>query len=152
MDIAEYRKADGRLNRRTISSGMFQLQGFDPRVPPPFQHSTTAAITRFQSTDDTPLVAAVDAVTRAFFNGSGIWTVELAVADLADTVFYDAGARITSWVLCYEPSPDPNLPKGGPSIPRTGARSFAPSTFDRQIEQEMRAAIRQLASSEPKLD
>lgn len=105
-----YAYADGKLTRWSAAVGTnFSLIGFDPRVPPPFQHSTTAALQMIQSSDDTMFVTAVDEVSGRF-DDRGVWTITANLGDLWDNVIASAYATISSWVLCYEPPP-PDAPR-----------------------------------------
>jgi hypothetical protein len=112
VPTTSYRHADDTLQRRKLAVGTnFSLIGFDPRVPPPSQHSTTAALQMMQASDDSAFVIAVDGIDAGFFDDSGRWTLVVRVADLFDEVYAASNAYISSWVLCYEPPP-PERPHG----------------------------------------
>ena len=113
--LGEYRWANNELRRyRYAMTTGFKLIGFDPRVPPPFDHSTAGAVNMLQTGGESPFVVALDEVT-GFFDGQGNWVVAVKAAEQWDQVFAGATAYISSWVLCYEPPP-PDLPKGGRPI------------------------------------
>jgi hypothetical protein len=110
----EFGVSDNVLHRyRHAVMTNFQLVGFDPRVPPPFKHSTTAAIQMMQADDDTAFVVAVDQVVDGLFDDHGNWILVFDVAGLWDHVYAASGAYFSSWILCYEPPPNPNLPRAG---------------------------------------
>ncbi len=114
VSTGEYRWADDKLHRyRYTVMTNFQLIGFDPRVSPPFKHSTTAAIQMMQADDDTAFVVAVDQVVDCLFDDHGHWTFVFDVGSLWDQVYAASAAYFSSWVLCYEPPPNPNLPHSG---------------------------------------
>jgi hypothetical protein len=103
--LTDYRWADGKLHRRKVVVGTnFRLIGFDPRVPAPFKHSTSAALQMIQSSDDTAFVSAIDEVD-GFFDDQGNWMIVAHVADLWDQVYAASRANLSSWILCYEPPP-----------------------------------------------
>ncbi len=111
--LTQYRWAGDDLNRFDYIAGTgFKLIGFDPRVPPPFEHSTTGTINMIQTTDDSAFVCAIDDVT-GFFDAQGNWAMAVKAADQWDQVFAGATANFSSWILCYEPPPSPDLPRGG---------------------------------------
>lgn len=96
----------------------FKLRGFDPLVyppssQPPHQHSTCVVVNWHQQDDDAAFVIAADEVA-GHFDDEGNWTVLVSVAGQFD---HETGLIImnmSSWVLCYEPPPDPRLPKSAP--------------------------------------
>jgi hypothetical protein len=97
----------------------FHLAGFDQRVPPVFDHSTTAWINSIGPIKDGNWVYAVDSVTGAGFTPTdGIYYIDLMAASSPDGTapgtcmafgegasicFYFIKIQVTSWVLCYEP-------------------------------------------------
>jgi len=95
--------ASDNVRRWRIQVGTpFLLAGFDPRVNPAFQHSTTAAIHTILATDDTWFVVAVDRVEGFFHEGRWWIAAEWAVG-VDEDVSALVGAHYSSWVLCYEP-------------------------------------------------
>lgn len=105
----------------------FRLAGFDQRVPPIFDHSTTAWISSTGPTKDGNWIIAVDSISGAGFNPTdGSYYIDLMGAGQVDGAapgtcfgfaegipicFYTPRLQITSWVLCYEPPIVP-LPQG----------------------------------------
>jgi hypothetical protein len=65
-----------------------------------------------QTSDDSAFVTAVDYVD-GFFDDRGNWVIVAHVADLWDSVVAASSAYLSSWVLCFEPPPNPALPHGG---------------------------------------
>jgi hypothetical protein len=118
----------GKMSRwaTTVGSG-FRLAGFDQRVPPVFDHSTTAYLSSIGPAKDDNWVYAVDEVTGAGFSSyDGSYYVNLNVAmmpgdPVPDECFSFGGpygiclywtmVQVTSFVLCYEPPP-PEPPGG----------------------------------------
>lgn len=89
----------------------FQLAGFDQRVPPPMQHSTSVTVHRAQATTDCEFLFATDTITGSF-SAMGVWTVQIELAGQADDeALAEFGFSYSSWVLCYEP-PISNVPSG----------------------------------------
>ena len=97
----------------------FRLAGFDQRVPPTFDHSTTAWISSIGPMEDGNWVYAVDTVPGAGFAPTdGTYYLDLTAACSPDgsapgtcmalgegvsVCFYFVRIQVTSWVLCYEP-------------------------------------------------
>ncbi len=97
----------------------FRLAGFDQRVPPIFDHSTTAWISSTGPTKDGNWIIAVDSISGAGFNPTdGSYYIDFIGAGQVDgsapgtcfgfaegitICFYTSQLQITSWVLCYEP-------------------------------------------------
>lgn len=97
----------------------FRLAGFDQRVPPTFDHSTTAWISSIGPMEDGNWVYAVDSVAGAGFTPTdGAYYLDLMAASSPDgsapgtciafaegvgICFYFVRIQATSWVLCYEP-------------------------------------------------
>lgn len=111
---------DGRLSRFPMRVATpFRLAGFDQRVPPVFDHSTTAWISRIGPMENGNWIWAVDSVTGAGFSPTdGTYFLDLMAAGSPDgnapnTCFaiaqgitmclFHVGIQVTSWVLCYEP-------------------------------------------------
>lgn len=100
----------------------FRLAGFDQRVAPPFDHTTTAWTSAVGPTADGHWMYQVDSVTGAGFDpADGTYYVDLKgslyPADpVPDTCggfvcLYYWVVRVTSFVLCYEP-PIQEPPRG----------------------------------------
>jgi hypothetical protein len=116
--ITERGWADGKLRfYRTPVPTDFTLIGFDPRVEPPVEHSTTVGLHLAETNDDTGFVVAADAADGAF-DQQGRWVVTVDWANCWDQVYATARAYISSWVLCWEP-PKPRRPWDGasPKVP-----------------------------------
>jgi hypothetical protein len=132
---------DGNLVRfgGTVATP-FILAGADPRVAPPFQHSTTLALAQIGPAPNNDFVYAVDSLTDAGFDKiTHAWTVSWSAALAATgslpaelcvqwTTVTDANGntqqeciaaelpfalQVMSYVLCYEP-PLPNPPPPPP--------------------------------------
>jgi hypothetical protein len=121
----------GHMNRwsQTVPT-KFVLAGFDQRVPPQFEHSTTAFISSIGPAEDDNWLYAVDSVTGAGFDPeTGKYFVNVNFAMIPGDVpgqqcinygdpqqggivvcYYYFTVQITSFVLCYEPPP-PTPPK-----------------------------------------
>lgn len=144
----EYRYADGKLRRWRVEVGTnFSLVGFDPRIPPPFKHSTTVALQMIQTDQESPFVTAVDEVD-GYFSDIGGWVVVVNTADLWETTIATASAYISSWVMCYEPPPE-NLPHGSarnvltsPSSLRTIERLSVNSSSERELDRLVKRSLR----------
>jgi hypothetical protein len=109
----------GKLSRWSWTvSTPFKLAGFDQRVPPLFQHSTTAWLSSVGPFEDDNWILAVDQVLGAGFDQDGTFFTNIAMALLpgadaveACTLFADGSelclyyslVQVTSFVLCYEP-------------------------------------------------
>ena len=144
-----YAPADDVLHRyqHTVATS-FTLKDYDPSVPPPFQHSTVAALQLMEADDDTSFVVAIDEVVAGFFGYMGNWTLVFNVAAQWDNVDNASAAYFSSWVLCYEPPSDPKRPHGTrPEFENYGMppniftveREAAPaSPADRQLERFLR--------------
>jgi hypothetical protein len=105
----------------------FHLMGFDQRVPPIFEHSTTAWISSVGPCEDGRWLYSVDSVTGVGFSPSdGTYYIDLMVAISSSSpapgacvaigpggemCFAFARIQATSWVLCYEP-PAASHPQG----------------------------------------
>jgi hypothetical protein len=121
FSLTDYRKSDGKLHQfKWALPTNFSLIGFDPRVPPPSRHSTTVTLQMLQVSGDTNFAAAADAVDQGYFDDTGRWTVVVRVASEADQVYAAWMAYLSSWVLCFEPPPNPDLPRDA------GRRASAP--------------------------
>lgn len=111
---------DGVLKRFTQRvTTPFRLAGYDQRVPPTFDHSTTAWLNSTGPTQDGNWIIAVDSVSAAGFDPvDGAYFINLAGALSVDGAapgtcfgfggggticFYTPRIQVTSWVLCYEP-------------------------------------------------
>lgn len=111
---------EGKISRFPMRiTTPFRLAGFDQRVPPTFDHSTTAWISSIGPMEDGNWVYAVDSVTGAGFTPTdGAYYLDLmaasspdgsapgtciALAEGAGICFYFVRIQVTSWVLCYEP-------------------------------------------------
>lgn len=120
----------------------FILAGADPRVAPPFQHSTTLSLIQIGPAPDNDFIYAVDSVADASFDKiTHAWTVSWSAAMAATgslpaelcvewTTVTDANGnsqqvcsaaelpcalQVTSYVLCYEPPlPTPPPPPPDP--------------------------------------
>jgi hypothetical protein len=155
--VSHYGVADGKLHRhRIVAATPFLLAGNDPRVEPPFEHSTTAVLQMLQATDDTGFVAAADAVD-GYFDDSGRWLVVADVADAFEDVYAGCNAYVSSWVLCYEPPIDhersPGRPRGYASrVSEAQLRALNEPHSDagvRKLERSARARRRQAEREEP---
>jgi hypothetical protein len=109
----------------------FRLAGFDQRVPPVFNHSTTAWLSSVGPAEDDKWLYAVDSVTGAGFNPTdGSYFVDLmgalypgdpvpetciALGAGGGVCFYFMIVQVTSYVLCFEPAV-PAVPRGRSSI------------------------------------
>lgn len=102
----------GAVRRWRIQFGTpFLLAGYDPRVTPDFQHSTTAVINAMAALDETMqagdeetwFVIAVDRVDGFFHEGRWWIAAEWAFGIDEDVPIAIFGAHYSSWVLCYEP-------------------------------------------------
>jgi hypothetical protein len=110
VSMSVFGVADGKVRRWRLGGWTpFQLIGHDPRVEPPYEHSTTAVIQMIQSSSDTSFVEGVDAID-GLFDREGRWIVVAEVSEGWDTVVAAAHAYYSSWILCYEPPPPP-LPR-----------------------------------------
>ena len=102
----------------------FRIAGFDQRVAPVFDHSTTAWLSSVGPAEDDKWLYAVDSVTGAGFNPTdGSYFVDLMLAILPGddsapgTCFENIGCiyffymQVTSYVLCFEP-PVSSAPRG----------------------------------------
>jgi hypothetical protein len=98
----------------------FVLAGFDQRVPPDFQHATTACVSRIGLFPDSDWVVAVDSVLRAGFDPtSGTYFINVQFSHENSDPYWPACfdlfgrpacplpvfVAVTSYVLCYEPPP-----------------------------------------------
>jgi hypothetical protein len=92
----------------------FILQGFDQRVDPVFDHSTTVVWQFLNVADDTTFLIAEDAVIEGRFDEEGRWEVSTLVAASAGEGMRGQ-AFVSSWVLCYEPRPPERPAKPHPS-------------------------------------
>lgn len=116
VPVTDLRVSDGDLHRfRFVCGNAFRLIGHDPRVPPPFEHSTTASLHITQESDDSTFVVAIDAVD-GYFDSSGNWVVVADVASQWDQVLATGICFACSWVLCWEP-PSPDRPRAKSDIP-----------------------------------
>jgi hypothetical protein len=117
----------------------FILQGFDQRVPPVFDHSTSVSLTATGPSKNDDFLFAVDTITGAGFtpdNGTFYVTVATTI-EIPDefipqgTVYgggYLVGAflNISSYVLVYEPPIAANPGDGHAGIGRTRPRTRVP--------------------------
>lgn len=112
---------DGELSRFPMRVATpFRLAGFDQRIPPTFDHSTTAWISSIGPMEDGNWVYAVDSVSGAGFTPTdGTYYLDLMAASSPDgsapgtcialggegggICFYFVRIQATSWVLCHEP-------------------------------------------------
>jgi len=107
---------DDVLHRFTVAVATnFKLAGYDQRVKPVYQHSTSVALQIIQQTEETSFVTAVDEIVDGFFNDDGRWVIVFRVAGQWDGGWAQSCAYISSWVMCHEPPLPPDLPKGTPS-------------------------------------
>jgi hypothetical protein len=123
----------GKLSRWSSSvTTTFKLAGFDQRVPPVFEHSTTAFLSSIGPFEDDTWLMAVDSVTGAGFNPvDGTYFVNFDVALMPGSpapgtcvalfgaygvCFYFGVVQITSFVLCYEPPLPTPPPTGGIAV------------------------------------
>jgi hypothetical protein len=117
---------DGVFSRISLRVATpFRLAGFDQRIPPIFDHSTTAWINSTGPIKDGNWAYAVDSVAGAGFTPTdGTYFIDLTTATSVDgaadgtcgawgpvtVCFYTMRIQVTSWVLCYEP---PIMPPQG---------------------------------------
>lgn len=111
---------EGKISRFPMRVATpFRLAGFDQRVPPIFDHSTTAWINAIGPIEDGDWTQAVDSITGAGFTPTdGAYYLDLRVAQLVDDFapgtcmglaqgisicLFFVRIQVTSWVLCYEP-------------------------------------------------
>lgn len=92
----------------------FRLAGFDQRVIPVFEHSTTAFLSSIGPEKDDTWLYAVDEVTGAGFDqADGSYFVNVNMAAMAGEgvgsqcsggiCYYGVTVQVVSYVLCYEP-------------------------------------------------
>jgi hypothetical protein len=110
----------GKLTRWSVTvPTTFKLVGFDQRVAPVFDHSTTAFFSSIGPFTNDTWLSAVDAVTGAGFDSTdGTYFVNIDAAITAGSpalgtcvTFRGSGGycnyyfmfQVTSFVLCYEP-------------------------------------------------
>lgn len=112
--------ADNELHRFPLvpMKTHFKLRGFDevvypPPSQPPHQHSTSVIIQHHEQEDDAAFVIAADEVAGRF-DDEGYWTILVSVAGQFDGETGVSALYMSSWVLCYEPPPNPSLPKSAP--------------------------------------
>lgn len=111
------------LSRFSVALGtQFRLAGFDQRVAPKFDHSTTAVTAATGPAERGTFQFAVDSVTGAGFDSTGTYFVAVDVAvqpsqippDLCSPLGFclvEWMVAVCSFVLVYEP-PVPQLPQG----------------------------------------
>ena len=128
----------GKLTRWPVTVPTpFRLAGFDQRVQPVFDHSTTAYLSSIGPAEDDTWLYAVDAVTGAGFDPvDGAYFLNINVAllpgagepstcitygdptadptqgGLTIVCYYSLTIQVTSYVLCYEPPPPSPPPVG----------------------------------------
>ena len=127
----------------TLGSG-FMLQGFDQRVPPIFEHSTTAYLSIIGPSEDDTWLYAIDAIADAGFDpATGQFQVLVDYAVMfghvplnlvTGLVVHEYFCCICSYVLVYEPPLPSQTTDASQSSSRFGplrhpavkaARSFA---------------------------
>ncbi|MFE0759325.1 hypothetical protein ACFW16_35555 [Inquilinus sp. NPDC058860] len=86
----------------------FTLAGFDPADPPPFKHSSTAALRRPGAPD-----AEIEAIDHGFFDDAGRWVLLVR----GESLRRRGAVELTSWVMCREPA-------AGEADGRLGFRSY----------------------------
>lgn len=101
--------ADGTFAVRTN----FTLAGFDPMSPPPFKHSSTAALRRAGAPE-----VEIDAIDHGYFDDSGRWVLLVR----GDSLRQHGTVELTSWVMCREPPPAKRL--DGKTDGRLAFRSY----------------------------
>ncbi|MGO1075135.1 hypothetical protein, partial [Inquilinus sp. CA228] len=74
----------------------FELAGFDPMSPPPFKHSSTAALRQPGGPE-----AEIDAIDHGYFDDAGRWVLLVRGESLCP----HGTVELTSWVMCREPPP-----------------------------------------------
>lgn len=109
----------------------FALAGFHPNVKPPCEHSTTAALQLFQKLQKLRFLQAVGHIVEGYFNEEGKWVVVIETASI-DEAIGGARAYLSSWVLCYEPPPDPQLPRGPAKFQNYGQSWTAEASLEEQ--------------------
>lgn len=95
----------------------FVLQGFDPRVPPDFKHSTTGFLSYLGTGNDATFTYAIDEVS-ARFDEMGRYWVDYRTAMLNDCEVSAASCSLTSWLLVNEPLPQAHSGSLGHSMTR----------------------------------
>ena len=130
----------GKLSRWSLTVPTpFKLAGFDQRITPTFDHSTTAFISAMGPASDDTWLYAVDSVTGAGFSPND-WTfftnIDVAMMPGSGTsntcitfgdptqggytiCYYYVTIQVTSFVLCYEPPLPPSPPPAGQRIQLT---------------------------------
>lgn len=117
----------GKMFRSSIRiTTPFKLAGFDQRVPPVFDHSTTGWISSIGPSPDCTWLRAIDSIKSAGFDPlTGLYYVDIDFAFLSDETaadrcitvipfnpetgegmsicYFDQTIQITSYVLCTEP-------------------------------------------------
>ena len=73
----------------------FTLAGFDPMSPPPFKHSSTAALRQAGAPE-----VEIDAIDHGYFDDSGRWVLLVR----GDSLRQHGAVELTSWVMCREPA------------------------------------------------
>jgi hypothetical protein len=149
---------DGELSRFPIRLATpFRLAGFDQRVAPVFDHSTTAWISSIGPIKDGNWIYAVDSVTGAGFSPvDGAYYLDLMAASSPDgsapgtcSVFGEGGTicfyfvriQVTSWVLCYEPPIAPSPQAHVHRLNDLVGQSFASAAFATPTPAEPREAV-----------
>lgn len=124
----------GKLSRWSVTvPTTFKLAGFDQRVMPVFDHSTTAFFSSIGPYKNDTWLTAVDAVPGAGFDSTdGTFFVNVDLAIMAGSpapgtcvTFRGFGGycnyyfviQVTSFVLCYEPPPLTPPQSSGRHIP-----------------------------------
>jgi|GEM_PF-3387270 len=69
----------------------FILAGFDPMSPPPFKHSSTAALRGAGA-------AEIDAIDHGYFDDTGCWMLLVR----GESLRQHGAVELTSWVMCRE--------------------------------------------------
>ena len=148
-----YRVANGTLTKqKVVAPTNFRLAGFDPRITPEFEHSTTAVVHMIQTMEESPFISAVDEV-GGFFDDQGRWVIVANVADLWEDTYAASTAYVSSWVLCTEP-PLPEGTDGGSIVSKYAVpagqwvlewNSAAVSDTDRQFERFLKINQRRKA-------
>jgi hypothetical protein len=108
----------------------FLLQGFDQRVPPQFEHSTSAWLALIGPSEDDTWLYAIDSIADAQFDSLGTFYVVVNWAVMyghvpsqfqSGLIIYNYEALVCSYVLVYEPQVAP--PPGG-GQPGQGSTRF----------------------------
>jgi hypothetical protein len=132
----------GQLFTQTFTfPTLFKLAGFDQRVPPVFEHSTTAWLdgvapaesSMFQYSVNSILGAGFDPLQGVYYISGeiGLNMPKMPTAFCTPACWYWISMTVVSYVLVYEPPPPPPPPPGGKEA---GIRSLPPIGVRGQLD------------------